>query len=827
MKFVDDFLAQKRAQKLRFARSMNETDLHRLMDELAAMGPSAILPLSECLSHGEARAPAIEVLDRLLNDQTLDLFLGLLASPNPTVVSGAVRVLSDGRSFTPRRLLGALKESSPPKSVLEPVLREHVGSLPVSEMTSLLPSLARDGQSILLRTLERSPDPNLVPALLQLLKHEDPWLRASLAKFLAEHPGPGVVPGLVELLHDPGKGVRYEAVLALHALGAREAVPALIGVLEDPDLKVQTAGIDALRVLADVTAVPGLVAVLTNESEYVRRGAVEVLNEVATAEAIQDLVRALRDQDWWVRVRAADALGTLGGEKVVEAVVGLMQDEDDFIRRHAVEILNAVPNPAALPTLVAALEDKDWWVRERAIDALGKTRDERAVDPLLKLLEQENSTAALCVRALGAIGHPRTLRSLVVLLDSPMPEIRREAQVALQEFPRGELSSDDRNFLHEVLARANVASTHSTEIPMRVRGTTPGTSLLRDHPFASPLGGDPTPRSPQVDGPGLAGASHSPRRQLGFVPAAREAGGPLPPAIRREPAGALGLNFSDLAEGQEFLDRYRILRKIGRGGFGTVYLAQDAVIQEEIILKVLNPQLSMDDTAARRFIQELKLTRRVSHKSVIRIHDFLDLGGARAISMEYFPGKDLGRMLTEGGPIDLVRVLRIAAQVCDGLAAAHAEGVIHRDIKPPNILVGENDETRLVDFGLASVRESPSDGSRLTKSGLLIGTPEYMAPEQITGDSVDHRVDLYSLGIVLYEAVSGVKPYTADTPVKVLFQHLEGGATPLRGVLSSCPETVSDLVARAMAREPNDRPASALELRAAIDRALESLEAAR
>jgi len=827
MKFVDDFLAQKRAQKLRFARSMNEVDLRRLMDELAAMGPSAIVPLSECLSHGEARAPAIEVLDRLLNDQSLDQFLGLLASPNPTVVSGAVRVLSDGRSFNPRRLLAALKESTPPKSVLEPVLREHVGSFPVGEMASMLPALARDGQSVLLRTLERSPDPNIAPALLPLLRHEDPWLRSSLAKFLAEHPGPGVVPGLTELLHDTGKGVRYEAVLALHALGARDAVTALIEVLEDSDLKVQTAAIDALRVLADVSAVPGLVAVLTNESEYVRRAAVEVLNEVATAEAIQDLVRALRDQDWWVRVRAADALGTLGGDKVVEAVTGLMQDEDDFIRRHAVEILNAVPNPAALPTLVAALEDKDWWVRERAIDALGKTRDERAVDPLLRLLEQENSTAALCVRALGAIGHPRTLRSLVVLLDSPVPEIRREAQEALQEFPRGELSSDDRNFLHEVLARAHVQSANSIEIPMRVRGTTPGASLLRDHPFASPLGGDPTPRSPHVDGPGLTGRDNPPRRQLNFIPTAGDPGRPAAPPIRRETAGALGMNFSDLAEGQEFLDRYRILRKVGRGGFGTVYLAHDAVIQEDIILKVLNPQLSMDDTAARRFIQELKLTRRVSHKSVIRIHDFLDLGGARAISMEYFPGKDLGRLLTEGGPLDLVRVLRIGAQVCDGLAAAHAEGVIHRDIKPPNILVGENDDTRLVDFGLASVHQSTGDGSRLTKSGLLIGTPEYMAPEQITGDSVDHRVDLYSLGIVLYEAASGTKPYAAETPVKVLFQHLEGGATPLHGLISTCPEVVSELVARAMAREPNDRPGSALELRSMIDRALETLEAAR
>jgi serine/threonine-protein kinase len=299
------------------------------------------------------------------------------------------------------------------------------------------------------------------------------------------------------------------------------------------------------------------------------------------------------------------------------------------------------------------------------------------------------------------------------------------------------------------------------------------------------------------------------------------------PAIRREPRVPFGINFAELPEGQELLERYRVLRKIGRGGFGTVYLVHDQMVQEDVILKILNPQLSNDESAARRFVQELKLTRRVSHPNVIRIHDFLDLGGARAISMQYFPGQDLGRLLGESGPLDPRRGLRLAAQVCDGLAAAHVEGVIHRDIKPPNILVGADDAVRVVDFGLAAVQHSSGEGSRLTQSGLLIGTPEYMAPEQISGEAVDHRVDLYSLGIVMYEAFSGRKPFVAETPVKVLFQHLEGGAAPLGEVVPGFPEPIAALVAAAMARDPNQRPSTAAELRAAIDRALESLEVSR
>jgi serine/threonine-protein kinase len=247
------------------------------------------------------------------------------------------------------------------------------------------------------------------------------------------------------------------------------------------------------------------------------------------------------------------------------------------------------------------------------------------------------------------------------------------------------------------------------------------------------------------------------------------------------------------------------------------------VIEEEIILKVLNPQLSMDETAAQRFVQELKLTRRISHRNVIRIHDFLDLGGTRAISMEYFPGRDLGQLLNESGPLDVARGLRLASRLCDGLAAAHAVGVLHRDIKPANILIGDGDETRLVDFGMASAQQASGEGSGLTKSGLLIGTPEYMAPEQITGESADHRVDLYSLGVVMYECLSGARPFTAETPVKVLFQHLEGASTPLRELIPELPEAVGALISGAMARDPNDRPAGAIELRDAIDRVLVDL----
>jgi eukaryotic-like serine/threonine-protein kinase len=281
------------------------------------------------------------------------------------------------------------------------------------------------------------------------------------------------------------------------------------------------------------------------------------------------------------------------------------------------------------------------------------------------------------------------------------------------------------------------------------------------------------------------------------------------------------LNYGELPAGTLLLERYRVLRKIGRGGFGVVYLVEDAAIADQLILKILHPQLSADETMAQRFVQELKLTRRITHKNVIRIHDFLDLGGAHAVSMEYFPGTDLGAMLEQSGPLPVARALPILVQICEGLAAAHAEGVIHRDIKPGNLLVGDRDLTKILDFGLASTRDIA--GSRLTKSGILIGSPEYMAPEQISGDKIDHRADLYSLGVVMYELFSGTKPFVAETPVKVLFQHLEGAAEPLARRVSGLPGGLSNLVMAVMSKDPNGRPPSADALRMRLEREISLL----
>ncbi len=787
MKLVSQFLAERKAQKLKSALSLSAVELTKVKLELVEMGPSVIRPLMECLSHGEARPAALEVLERMLDPSTLDLYLDALASPNPAIVSGIARVMGSSDRYDPARLLPSLGEKRVSRPVLESILNEKSSQLPAEMLLAGLAEAGRDEQVILFRLLEKSANQSHASNLIPLLQNPDPWVRMCAVRLVARYPGGAAERAISNLLVDENKGVRLESVLALQAMGSRGAVPELIALLRDADLKVQTATIDALSALGDSSAVPLLLEVLTDEAETARRAAVEVLNAVATTEAIQDLVRALRDEDWWVRVRAADALGTLGGEKVVQAVLGLLRDEDDFIRRHAVEILNAVPNQGAVEALIEALDDPDWWVRERAIDALGKTRDPRALEPLVNLMSRGSSVLPLCARALGALKQPGAIDPLINLLQSDREDVCEEARQALLAINTQELDPRSRDRVREALGEIRPGSSGSHS-PMRIRAR----------------GGEQGPEAHRLSSPLPSAGARPPR----VVPAAR----PSSPAESAAPAPSQlsQLNFADLASGTLLLDRYRVVKKIGRGGFGAVYLAADSVVHEDIILKILNPQLSMDQVVTRRFVQELKLTRKITHKNIIRIYDFLDLKGAHAVSMEYFPGSDLGHLLDDSGRIEPRRGLHILAQVCEGLSAAHAEGVVHRDIKPPNILVGEGDEARVVDFGLASVQQQI--GSRLTKSGLLIGTPEYMAPEQISDENVDHRSDLYSLGVVMYEMFSGTKPFLADTPVKVLFQHLEGHAEPLGKRVPGLPPGVEELVADSMARDPDARPATALEL---------------
>jgi hypothetical protein len=284
-----------------------------------------------------------------------------------------------------------------------------------------------------------------------------------------------------------------------------------------------------------------------------------------------------------------------------------------------------------------------------------------------------------------------------------------------------------------------------------------------------------------------------------------------PPALDRTMTQALPpqrqRTAGELLPGDILAGRYRIERLIGRGGMGAVYLAHDEVLGELVALKLISSAWATDEAAlVDRFKREAAAARKVSSPNVIRIHD---LGEARAgilyLSMEYFPGKTLAELMAARGLLPITDCKDILQQVCAGLTVAHAAGVVHRDLKPHNVLVGERNAVKVIDFGLA--KATAADG--MTASGMLIGTPHYMSPEQIRGKTVTPASDVYALGALAYHLYCGRPPFTGDNAIAVGFAHLSETPTAPRLLRGDMPEATERAILAALAKEPHQRPPSA------------------
>ena len=282
-------------------------------------------------------------------------------------------------------------------------------------------------------------------------------------------------------------------------------------------------------------------------------------------------------------------------------------------------------------------------------------------------------------------------------------------------------------------------------------------------------------------------------------------------AMARSPApsSAAGLGVGDI-----LANRYRIERLLGRGGMGAVYLAHDEVLDDTVAVKVIASAFAADEAGlVDRFRREAAAARKVSSPNVIRIHD---LGEARPgllyLSMEYFPGRTLAEVITARGLVPIADCIDTLQQICVGLAAAHDAGVIHRDLKPHNVLVGERNAVKLIDFGLAKA----TTGAGLTATGVLLGTPHYMSPEQVRGKHVDAASDLYSLGALAYHLICGRPPFGGDNAIAVGFAHCTEVPTAPRTLRAETPAAVDAIIVRALSKAPAERPRSAAEFRAAL-----------
>jgi serine/threonine-protein kinase len=269
---------------------------------------------------------------------------------------------------------------------------------------------------------------------------------------------------------------------------------------------------------------------------------------------------------------------------------------------------------------------------------------------------------------------------------------------------------------------------------------------------------------------------------------------------------------ASLAPGARLAERFVIVRSIGAGSMGEVFEARDDKLGETVALKVMSGLALLEPEATQRFQREAVAARRITHPNVVRLHDIGEDGNLSFISMELVRGASLADRLRREGTLGLAEARELASQVCDALEAAHGTGVIHRDLKPHNILIDEENRYRVIDFGVAQLPYLEG----MTATGMILGTPEYMAPEQIRGRPVDVRSDIYALGAILFHALSGRPPYRGDSAIAVGFAHCNDPVPSLTKIRPEIDDEWERFVHRALQKEPSQRFDTAVAMREAI-----------
>jgi eukaryotic-like serine/threonine-protein kinase len=474
-------------------------------------------------------------------------------------------------------------------------------------------------------------------------------------------------------------------------------------------------------------------------------------------------------------------------------VLALVKDDNQDIRRAAIEILNQTKDERAVAQLIEATKDPDWWVSERAVDALAEIGSTKSLPRFLEMLGAgEPKSLPTVIRAIAKIGDQKCIERLLPMLQRPENEIKAEAIAALTKLADERRADTIRVRLQAVAGGADATISQAVARAVQELDNRFSTQQIAANQRAEKM--QEPAKTLLIDNQDIA------------------------KVVQEQEVQANKLDIATLKGGDIIEGRYKFIEKIGKGAFGTVLLMEDTVVEERLILKFLNPNVSADEEMMKRFVHELRYSRKITHKNVIRIYDFLYIRGNYAISMEYFPSHTLGGEIVNEKPVQLKRAVKFGIDIATGMAVAHQAGIVHRDLKPANILIDNEALLKIVDFGVAAAQTQGD--TQLTKTGYVIGSPKYMAPEQILGKKVDERADIYSLGVILYEMFSGVPPYSRGDHMSVMYQHVQGKARPPIDINKELPPELNNLVMKCMSLDKAKRAQSMDELRLSLEKFL-------
>ncbi len=800
MKFLSSLKAERCISQVLETQDLRSPEGRKAVQNLRGLGDVAVPRVIEALTAADAGQAKtfIEFLASQASDKTFKDYAAGLQYPDKRVAAGVAQALAMAPGFDANLLLDLLGNDEVFKPALLDLLAKLGQRLNARELLRRAYDLHPRDKAAAFKVIRAIAGPDLIPELIARVDGKDMAVRIHIIETLSRFDQPEVAQALERQLNDRNQAVRKAALEALSSMPGERDIQRICALLADPDLEVQNRAVDLVIKLRHPDTLQYLVEVLKDESEFARRAAVEVLNEIADTSMLKHLLTALGDDDWWVRTRASDAIAKIGGPRVMDAVLQLVGDKNDDIRRAAIEILNQTKDERAVSHLIGATRDPDWWVRERAADALAEIGDPKAAPALLAMIEGDPRSVPAAVRALGRVGDSQVLDRLLPLLDRSEKEIRVEALNAVARLT-------DTGSLDRVRGRLQRLATGADETMARLATA----AMSRIEAVANPTNRGATaligtgPLRTRAEVPGTAATLLAENAQLDAAVA--------------DLALASSFDIATLKRGDLIENRYRFIEKIGKGAFGTVVLVEDTVVEERLILKFLNPNMSSDEEMLKRFVHELRFSRKITHRNVIRIYDFIRVEGHYAISMEYFPSHPLSAELAAREPLPFDKAISWAKDIATGMAVAHQVGIVHRDLKPANILINDDGLLKIVDFGVAAA--ATAGDTQLTKTGYVIGSPKYMAPEQILGKKVDERVDIYSVGVILYEMLTGGPPYTKGDHMSVMYQHVQGKAKRCEELNPEIAPALAEVVRKSMEVDKLKRYGSMEELREALRKA--------
>lgn len=771
----------------------------------------------------------IQRLPRVGDEVRLQLIRTLARFQEAPVRDALVQLLRDSRAPVRQAALEGLMGMKLPVDlgVVCPLLRDDDRTIRRQAMTFLI----------------HRREPHILPQLFSLLQDSAADVRQGAIEVLNVVGTPATFRAIVtaqggriamremlfQLLLDSHVAVRLMALEGIEALEATVEVATLIQLLRDRDTQVRRKAIALLTQCKDPKLFDQLFSSVQDASNMVRQSAAEVLDAISNPQVIKELLEALRDAEIWIQERVTETLGKTANANLINAILMLVKDEDERIRRQALDMLQHNHSEEAFHTLVQALQTDDVWSQECAAEALAALGDKRAVPALVEMLQKGDTACSLvAIRTLAALNDPHAVPALLAHLQKGEQAVREEVLRTLA-------TVTDATHAGTVL-QAVMEARSTNNRTMRELANVTATMVIRrfgDHAvLPSPMSSEPTTAAFAVL---AAAASPAAAAPMASVPAERKISSlldettidrfgdeptiydavppleqPIATLMDNEQISEVPSDVVNMKPGTLLANRYRIIRQVGRGGFGTVFLVEDMKVHEEIILKFLNAHIATDENMVGRFIHELRYARRVTHENVIRIHDLLTFGDVCAISMEYFPSHSLSEELKGRQPLPFELGLKIMLDVCRAMSVAHHAKVVHRDLKPANILIDDQKVVKIVDFGLAAAVSGMD--TRLTATGAVLGTPAYMAPEQVRSGVIDARTDVYSLGIIMYEIFTGMPPYLGDSALSVLFQHVEGKSVPPREKNPQILPELENVILQAMAVAPEQRFQSVDEL---------------